>query len=161
MNKDKVLLIPKIENGIVIDHIPAGEGTKILRLISREKALQSTIITLGINYKSQRLGKKDLIKLQISELPPRFIRNLSLLCPGVTVKLIKDFSVDRKIVLETPELVEGILKCPNPNCITNHERHSSTCFHLVETEARRFKCNYCERCFAFEEFEPFLPHDFP
>ncbi|HOT27800.1 MAG TPA: aspartate carbamoyltransferase regulatory subunit [Candidatus Ozemobacteraceae bacterium] len=156
MTSANVLLIPKIENGIVIDHIPAGLGSEILHILSYHPELAGTPITFGLNYQSRRLGKKDLIKLQITELPPRFLSHLSIIAPGVTVKRIKDFKVDRKIILDPPEIIEGILKCPNPNCVTNFECHVRTSFHCLETSPLRFRCNFCERLFAVDELEPTL-----
>ncbi len=148
-----MLLIPKIENGIVIDHIPAGWGLKILQISRNHAKLQDVVISLGENYKSKSMGKKDLIKFQVLELPPKFLHHLSLVCPGVTVKRIKDYAVDRKIVLEVPEIVNGLLKCPNPSCITNYEPGTSTSFHLLEKKEMNFRCNYCERHFHLKEFE--------
>ena len=60
-NNQEVLLIPKIELGIVIDHIPAGEGIKILEIISRYKEMKTVPVTLGLNYKSQKLGRKSAL----------------------------------------------------------------------------------------------------
>ncbi|NLI76344.1 MAG: aspartate carbamoyltransferase regulatory subunit [Candidatus Riflebacteria bacterium] len=148
---EKVLLIPKIENGFVIDHIPTGTGIRILNLVRQHRELDTVVITLGLHCTSRRLGRKDLIKIQAAELPRRFLQHLSLVSPGVTVKRVRDFRVAEKVVLEAPELIDDLLGCPNPNCITNHERGSGTCFHLVDRETRTFRCNYCERHFGQAE----------
>ncbi|MBF0545474.1 MAG: aspartate carbamoyltransferase regulatory subunit [Candidatus Riflebacteria bacterium] len=149
-------LIPKIENGMVIDHIPTGFGVKILQIALRHSELSKIVITLGMHYTSKRLGKKDLLKFQITELPPRFLKHLSIVCPGVTVKRIKNYSVEKKIVLEVPELVDRLLKCPNPSCITNFERGVTTCFHLLERDPLIYRCNHCERHFSLSELEAVL-----
>lgn len=154
MTNEKFLFIPKIESGIVIDHIPAGLGTPILQIIGVQPELASIPITLGMNYKSNLLGKKDLIKIQIGELTPKFLQLLSLLAPGVTVKQIKNFKVDRKIVIESPEIITDLMKCPNPNCVTNSERHLKTFFHCVEKKPMKFACNFCERHFFVAELKP-------
>ncbi|RCK78027.1 MAG: Aspartate carbamoyltransferase regulatory chain (PyrI) [Candidatus Ozemobacter sibiricus] len=146
--EEKVLLIPKIENGFVIDHIPAGAGGRLLHLMQRHREFDNVLITLGQHYSSRRLGRKDLLKIQANELPSRFLQHLALLMPGVTVKRIRDFKVAEKVVMETPDLVHEILRCPNPNCITNHERGMGTTFHLVERETKTFRCNHCERHFT-------------
>ena len=154
---ERVLLIPKIENGFVIDHIPAGFGLEILRVVNQHHELDNVVITLGSNCKSRKLGRKDLLKFQTSQLPSRFLQHLSLICSGVTVKRIKNFEVEAKIVLEPPEIVEGFLACPNPNCITNHERGASTSFHLLNRSPNAFHCAYCERDFSMSELEAALP----
>ncbi len=158
MTNEKILFIPKIENGIVIDHIPAGLGAQILQIIQVHPDLANIPITLGMNFKSRRMGAKDLIKIQITELSPKFLQHLSILAPGVTVKRIQNFKVDRKIVMDPPEIINGLMKCPNPNCITNSERHLKTCFHCLEKKPMRFACNFCERHFFAEELEPVHKH---
>ena len=122
-NNQEVLLIPKIELGIVIDHIPAGEGIKILEIISRYKEMKTVPVTLGLNYKSQKLGRKDLIKLQMEYLDPEIIQHISIVVPGVTIKAIKNYGVHTKVVVRPPKEIKDLLECKNPNCITNKEKH--------------------------------------
>ncbi|KAF1080202.1 MAG: Aspartate carbamoyltransferase regulatory chain (PyrI) [Candidatus Rifleibacterium amylolyticum] len=153
MSPEQILLIPKIENGFVLDHIPAGSGVKILNLIRGHHELNAAVLSVGLHYTSRRLGRKDLIKIQCGELPQRFLQHLSLVVPGVTIKRVENFAIARKIVLEPPELVDNLLSCPNPGCITNHERGVTTCFHLVRREPMKFRCNHCERWFALAELE--------
>ncbi len=153
MSPEQILLIPKIENGFVLDHIPAGSGVKILNLIRGHNELNNAVLSVGLNYTSRRLGHKDLIKIQCRELPQRFLQHLSLVVPGVTIKRVEKFAIAGKIVLEPPELVDNLLSCPNPGCITNHERGVTTCFHLVRREPMKFRCNHCERWFALAELE--------
>ena len=153
MSPEKTLLIPKIENGFVLDHIPTGRGVKVLSLIRAHKELDEAVISVGLHYSSQRLGHKDLIKVQCSQLPQSFLQHLSLIVPGVTIKRIENFGVAQKLVLEPTELIDNLLTCPNPGCITNHERDVTTCFHLVKREPMKFRCNHCERWFALPELE--------
>ncbi|MEW6709277.1 MAG: aspartate carbamoyltransferase regulatory subunit [Candidatus Riflebacteria bacterium] len=153
MNTENVLLIPKIEHGFVLDHIPAGAGLKVLSLIKKQKELKDALISVGLNYTSRRLGRKDLLKIQHHELPQRFLQNLSMVVPGLTIKKVEKFVVVKKITLEPPELVDDLLNCPNPGCITNHEREIRTCFLLVKREPMKFRCNHCERWFRLNELE--------
>lgn len=150
---EKLLLIPKIENGIVIDHVPAGQGVRILRVMGRHPEMRDVVTTVGLNFPSRRMGVKDLVKLAISEPPARFLHHLSIICPGVTVKRIKNYVVEKKIVLEPPELIEDFMKCPNPACITSTEREAHTCFHLLSRDPMSFRCNYCERRFSLQELD--------
>ncbi|PKL38747.1 MAG: hypothetical protein CVV41_22015 [Candidatus Riflebacteria bacterium HGW-Riflebacteria-1] len=153
MSPEQIMLIPKIENGFVLDHIPTGSGVKVLNLIRGHAELNESVISVGLHYTSRRLGRKDLIKIQSRELPQRFLQHLSLVVPGVTIKRVENYAVAQKIVLEPPELVDNLLSCPNPGCITNHERGVTTCFHLVRREPMKFRCNHCERRFALSELE--------
>lgn len=153
MNEEKVLLIPKIENGIVIDHIPSGLGIPLLRSINSHTKSNSVHITLGLNYKSSKLGRKDLLKLDIDDLPQEVLQQIALIAPGVTIKRIKNFEVDKKYVLDTPDNLVGLVICRNPNCITNHERAIETRYNCINRDERLYKCEHCERIFHLSELE--------
>lgn len=151
--QEKVMFIPKIEKGIVIDHIPAGFGLKILEVIHRYPEMTETIASVGLNYTSSKLGKKDMIKLQSEELPAPVLQHISMVCPGVSIKRIKNFQVDKKFVVGMPEVMIGQVRCRNPGCITNAERDVVTRFRCVDADAQRYKCAYCERIFALQDLE--------
>ena len=152
-NQDKHLLIPKIEKGIVIDHIPAGFGLKILEIIHRYPEMTEVVASVGLNYSSSKMGRKDMIKLGSEELPASVLQHISMLCSGVTIKRVKNYQVDKKFVVGLPEQVVGQARCRNPGCVTNHERDVVTRFRCVDVEARRFKCAFCERIFTLGELE--------
>ncbi|MBN2710640.1 MAG: aspartate carbamoyltransferase regulatory subunit [Calditrichaceae bacterium] len=152
-NQENVLYIPKIELGIVIDHIPAGKGLKILDIISRYEEMKDVVVTLGQNYYSKKLGKKDLIKLQMEYLAPEIIQHISIVAPGVTIKAIKDFKVHNKVVVHPPKEIRNLLECKNPKCITNQEKHIGTKFTAVDDTIKEVKCNYCERVFKLSELD--------
>ena len=150
-NNEKMLLIPKIDLGIVIDHIPAGKGIKVLEIISQHEEVKDVVVSLGLNYDSRKLGKKDLIKLQLEYLSPEIIQHISIVVPGVTIKSIKDYKVYSKVVVKPPQVIRNLLVCKNPNCITNVEKHVETIFTAVDEEAKQVKCQYCERIFDLHE----------
>ena len=156
-NNNEVLFIPKIELGIVIDHIPAGQGPKILDIIYQYEEMKDEAITLGLNYKSKKLGKKDLIKLQMEYLAPEIIQHISIVVPGVTIKAIKDYNVHSKVVVHPPHEIKNLLECKNPNCITNSEGHVGTLFTAVDDTIKQVKCYYCERIFDLDELDVVIP----
>jgi aspartate carbamoyltransferase regulatory subunit len=156
-NTNEVLFIPKIELGIVIDHIPAGQGPKILDIIYQYEEMKDVAITLGLNYKSKKLGKKDLIKLQMEYLAPEIIQHISIVVPGVTIKAIKDYNVHSKVVVHPPHEIKNLLECKNPNCITNSEGHVGTLFTAVDDTIKQVKCYYCERIFDLDELDVVIP----
>lgn len=151
--EEKHLLIPKIEKGIVIDHVPAGYGLKILAIIHSYPEMTSAVATVGLNLPSSKLGRKDMIKLQLDEFPAAALHHISMVCSGVTVKRIKNFQVEKKIVVGLPDLMVGQARCRNPGCITNTERDAVTRFRCVDAAKKRFKCAFCERIFALQELE--------
>lgn len=157
MDNKKLLLIPKIEEGIVIDHIPAGLGLKLMGLMRRYPDMRDTVITLGVNYNSPKLGTKDMIKIALRELPAEVLEQLSILAPGVTIKRITDYSVDKKYVLQMPDKLESLVRCRNPNCITNWEGALPTRFNRIAPDSGKYKCNHCERVFPLDRLEKVRP----
>jgi aspartate carbamoyltransferase regulatory subunit len=158
MNEEKkVLLIPKIENGIVIDHIPAGWGLRLLEVIHATPEMTSVVATVGLNYQSRKLGQKDMIKLATEDLPARVLQHISMIRAGVTVKRIKNYQVEKKFVVEVPETLVGQAFCRNPGCITNHERDVVTRFRRSDPEGRHFQCAFCERIFPLAELDMRAP----
>jgi len=151
------LLIPKIENGIVIDHIPAGSGVRILEILRADPKLSAAITTLGLNYSSRKLGRKDMIKLWVEELPPQVLQHISMICRGVTIKSIKRFGVEKKLFLSVPESIVGQARCKNPTCITNHERDVITRFFMTDPSSNEFKCAHCEQVAPLSELEIVVP----
>jgi aspartate carbamoyltransferase regulatory subunit len=145
MPQPQLLLIPKIESGIVIDHIPAGSGVQVMALVGRWPELAGATATLGLNYKSTRMGRKDMIKLQSGPLPPRLLQMLALVTPGVTVKRIRGYEVVERVVIRLPSFFDDLARCINPNCITNAEPHVRTRFDALPDDPSLFRCRYCER----------------
>jgi aspartate carbamoyltransferase regulatory subunit len=157
---EKHLLIPKIEAGIVIDHIPAGLGLKVLGILHSYPEMSNVITTVGLNYSSSKLGKKDMLKLQTQALPPRIMQHLAIACSGISVKRVQDYRVVEKLVITVPETVVGTARCRNPSCITNHERDVTTRFRCVDAPKKRYQCAFCEGIFALDELAVIVPnHD--
>lgn len=139
------LQVEAIHNGTVIDHIPAGQGIKIMRLFGLVKTKEK--ITIGLNLPSKAWGAKDIIKVENTRLSAAQANQLALFAPDATVNLIEDFEVVEKLQLQLPEKVEGVFSCPNSNCISHNEPVSSK-FKVRAVQGQvRFRCNYCEKSF--------------
>ncbi len=146
--------IPKIKNGIVLDHIPVGLGVKVLEIIRSYPGMRDVVMTVGLNYRSTKLGSKDILKLVTThELRPEILEHLSLVSPGISVKRIRDYGVDKKLVITTPTEINGQARCRNPNCITNNERHMVTRFRATRRDPGKYRCIFCERVFFLGELE--------
>jgi len=146
--KQQKLQVEAICNGSVIDHIPAGQGIKILKLFHLLDTQQR--ITVGLNLPSAALGAKDLIKVENIALTEAQANQLALFAPKATVNLIKDFKVVKKHQLQLPEFIEGIFACPNSNCISHREPVRSR-FSVRQVHGDvRMKCKYCEKSFTKE-----------
>ncbi len=158
MSPDKTtLLIPKIENGIVIDHIPAGQGLQVLEVLSGHDEIREATVAVGINLVSAKLGRKDVVKLWQPDLPRPILQHIALVAPGASIKRVRDYQVDKKYRVELPEVLDNLVRCRNPSCMTNVEAGVATRFICVDCERRRFKCAYCERQFDLRRLPLILP----
>ncbi len=137
------LIVKAIENGTVIDHIHAEKLYKILSIIGVENF--DTPIFFGSNLPSKKYGKKAIIKIADRFPGDDDANKIALIDPNAVINIIKDYKVVEKRRVELPEKVEGIVKCFNPKCITNHEKVSPK-FTLVRKDGKiGLKCRYCEK----------------
>ena len=135
--------IDSIRNGIVIDHITAGKGMEVYRLLELEKL--DCMVALLTNANSGKMGKKDMIK--ISDLIELDTDVLGYVDPDITVTIIHDGKVFEKKKLSLPEEIEGVLRCRNPRCICTTEQELPQIFRLTNREKREYRCIYCESKF--------------
>ena len=132
--------IDPIRNGIVIDHITAGKGIELYRLLGLESADCS--VALITNEASTKTGRKDIIK--IDELIDLNTDLLGYVDPGVTVNIIRDGKTTEKRKISLPERFEGVISCRNPRCITSTEQELPQVFRLADPENRVYRCIYCD-----------------
>ncbi len=143
MNAREGLYVRKIKNGTVIDHIPAGRALTVLRIlgISGKEGLRVAIV---MNVESSRLGLKDIVKIEGKYLNEEDVNKISLIAPLATVNVIKDYEVVKKFKVKPPKIVEGIIRCPNPTCISRKSREPiKPKFRLVSTNPIKLQCIYC------------------
>ena len=139
----KELVVSALENGTVLDHIPAENVYKALDLLNL-KGIESQI-TIGINLVSKLHGKKGIIKIADKFLEDEELNKLALIAPKATVNVIRDFKVVEKKTLVTPEEVVGIAKCRNPKCVTNHQPIKTHFKTVKKGDEISLKCHYCEK----------------
>ena len=135
-----MLNVDTIKNGLVIDHIQAGLGWKVFDWLGLEKAPFTT--ALVVNAQSQKTGKKDIIK--IDNIINIDYSILGYIDPNITVNVIQDGIIARKIKMELPEKVEDVIKCKNPRCITVTEHYMKQEFRLANREKKQYRCIYCD-----------------
>ena len=133
--------IGHIENGIVLDHITAGNGMNIYNVLKLGE-LDCTVALIK-NADSPKMGKKDIIK--ISTLLDIDLDVLGYLDPGITVNVIRDGEVAEQKKLALPERVVGVIKCKNPRCITSVEQGIVHEFKLADRKKGVYRCIYCEQ----------------
>ena len=138
----KQLQVSAIQDGTVIDHLPAQSVFKIVDILSVNDGSDEVLI--GNNLQSKKLGKKGIIKLSNIFLSQAELDKIALLAAGGTVITIKDYEIIKKHKVEIPDCVTGIVQCFNPNCITNHER-ATTKFEILNKTDLKLRCHYCEK----------------
>lgn len=150
MNPDTKITITKIKNGTVIDHLDPETVYQIVRILDLENFHDQ--VTIGINMMSPQLKRKGIIKIENRFLNKSDVDKISLFSPNATINLIKEYEVDKKYKVEIPNQVDNVLKCNNPNCVTNLE-NEKTMFILHKKEPLEFICKYCERRLLKDDLE--------
>jgi len=143
------LHVTALASGTVIDHLAPGTAFRALRLLDIPS---DATVLIGVNLPSQKHGKKDLIKVAGRELGPRAIDRLALLATTATLSIIRDYAVVEKIRPRLPEVVEGLLRCANPACISRDAR-VATRFVTESSDPLTVRCFFCERSFSKDEIE--------
>jgi len=131
--------INSISNGIVIDHLQAGSGMKVLDYLDIDTGLGS--VALIMNVPSRKYDRKDIIKLENYENVD--VNVLGLIDHNATVIYIQNCKIVKKIKLTLPEKVTNVLRCKNPRCITSQEDTIPHVFHLSDSTGK-YKCDYCD-----------------
>ena len=133
------MLVAAIQNGTVIDHIPSEKAYQVAQLL--KLAQLDTPVTIGYNFRSKKLGRKGIIKVEDKFFTDEEISRLSVVAPKIVLNIINNFEVVEKKTVTTPEEIHGIVKCNNPVCITNNEP-MKTYFHVLNGI---LTCHYCEK----------------
>ncbi|MCU4716755.1 aspartate carbamoyltransferase regulatory subunit [Halapricum hydrolyticum] len=140
MSDDQKLRVSKIHNGTVIDHIAGGQALNVLAILGIDGA-DGEPISIVMNTPSDRLGTKDIIKVEGRELSEAEVDVLSLIAPAATINIIRDYDVVEKHRVNRPEEVVGVLECPNQHCITTENEPIDSQFEVLEDGVR---CAYCD-----------------
>ena len=138
----KEMQVSAIENGTVIDHIPAEKTYEVVDLLGLKNSLVP--VTIGYNLPSKKIGKKGIIKITNRFFSQEEISRLSVVAPKIVLHIIKDYEVAEKKTVELPEELRGIVKCNNPKCITNNEP-MQTVFNVIDKAQGILKCRYCDK----------------
>lgn len=144
----KSLLVTAIENGTVIDHIPADKTYQVANLLCLQQS--DTPVTIGYNLPSKKIGRKGIIKVTDRFFTDEEISRLSVVAPKIVLNIIRDYKVVEKKTVETPDELRGIVRCNNPKCITNNEP-MPTIFNVIDKARGILKCHYCDK-------EQFIDH---
>ena len=132
--------IDAIQNGVVIDHITAGKGMRLYKLLK----LEDTELSVAIikNVTSRKMGKKDIIKID-ADIPVD-LDVIAYVDPGATVNIIRHGELVEKREIEMPLTLTDVIFCKNPRCITSTEQELHHIFKLTDRANKVYRCLYCE-----------------
>ncbi|MCL2711943.1 MAG: aspartate carbamoyltransferase regulatory subunit [Methanomassiliicoccaceae archaeon] len=140
--------VAPIRNGTVIDHITAGQALNVLKILGvNEYNIDSTIsVLIRVPSKKEDTGGwKDVVKVEDRELDPMTVDKIALIAPNATIVIIRDYMVAEKKKVNLSKAVSGLVRCNNPNCITNKNEPISPEFDVISKEPPTLRCRYCDR----------------
>ena len=138
------LLVRRIKEGTVIDHIDEGKGLQVLNAL-RIDGKDGSLITIALNVPSGKFKKKDIIKVENKFLKDDDTNKLAVIVPTATINMIKNYKLVEKRRVALPNEIDRIFRCSNPDCITNSTEHIESVMDVIDKEGRVLKCRYCGR----------------
>lgn len=150
MKEHKQLSVSAIENGTVIDHIPATNLFKVIQILGLDNI--DNQITFGTNLESKKLGRKAIIKISDHFFQDEDINRIALVAPDAKLNIIRNYEVVEKKVVVVPDTITGIARCMNPKCITNFES-ITTQFRVISKKNVSLRCHYCEKITTQENMQ--------
>ncbi len=149
------LKITPIRNGTVIDHIPDGLALEVLRIVGGSRLGRDSTVSIALHVRSAKQEWKDILKVENVEISDRAANAIALLAPTATISIIRDFTVREKHPVTLPDRIDGVLRCPNLECITNQAEPVESSFEVVHRRPIRLRCRYCDE--PVTDFLPQLP----
>ena len=137
--------VTAIRNGTVVDHIPSGYAMQVISIlgIATDRA---TPVSLVMNVPSDKLGRKDVLKIEDRELDQEDLDRLALIAPAASIAIIRNHAVAEKMKVELADDLLNIARCSFSNCITknNHEPLPQR-MRVVSRDPLEVRCYYCGR----------------
>ena len=150
MKEGKIMLnVGKIEEGFVLDHIPAGKSLAIYHHLQLDQ-LDCTVAIIK-NARSNKMKKKDLLKVEC-DIDLIDMDVIAVIDHNITVNVIKNGDIVSKKELILPKEIKNIFKCKNPRCITSIEQELPHVFVLSDEKKQIYRCKYCEEKFDTHSF---------
>jgi len=142
--QESELIVRRIKEGTVIDHIDEGKGLQVLRALGIEGE-DGSLITIALNVPSAKYRKKDIIKVENKFLHDDDTNKLAVIAPNATVNIIKNYKLVEKRRVSLPNEIDRIFRCSNPECITNSTEHIESVMDVIDKNSLVLKCRYCGR----------------
>jgi aspartate carbamoyltransferase regulatory subunit len=147
----RTLRVSKIKDGTVIDHITRGHALNVIKILGID-GRGDGVVTIAMNVPSQKLGVKDIVKVEGRELNPEEVDKIALIAPHATINIIRNYRVVEKQRVKLPSIIYGIVKCANPTCISNSETEPvKSIFYVEGEEPLKLRCHYCGHIMGRED----------
>ena len=88
MSELNQLLVRRIKEGTVIDHILPGKAFNVLKTLDIT-GKEGNIVTVALNVPSSKKDKKDIIKVENKFLENVDTDKIALISPHATINIIK------------------------------------------------------------------------
>jgi len=150
MSDSSQLLVRRIKEGTVIDHIESGKALTVLRILNIT-GTEGNVITVALNVPSSKHAKKDIIKVEDRFLEKDETDKLALIAPTATINIINDYKVVEKRRIQLPDSIIGIFRCPNLKCVTNSDDYIRPSIDIIDKQKIILKCRYCARIVGINE----------
>ena len=155
------LKIDLIIEGVVIDRIEPGQAPEVIKILGIKPGTDK-VVSIAMNVSSKTMGRKDIVKIEGKELDPIEINKIAIIARRARINVIKDTKVINKSDVEIPAVIEGLIRCQNPTCITRAVRDDDpsipkepvkTRFITLnpESEEPTFECDYCHSILSRKE----------
>jgi len=142
--QESELIVRRIGEGTVIDHIDEGKGLKVLDALGID-GKNGSVITIALNVPSGKFKKKDIIKVENMFLKDDDTNKLAVIAPKATVNIIKNYKLVEKRRISLPNEIEHIFRCSNPECVTNSSEHIESIMDVINKDRLILRCRYCSR----------------
>ena len=150
MSDTRQLLVRRIKDGTVIDHIESGKALLVLRTLDIT-GKEGNVITVALNVPSSKHDKKDIIKVENKFLEKDETNKLALIAPHATINIIKEYRLVEKRKIQLPDSIIGVFKCPNLKCVTNSDEYIKPIINIIDKEKIVLRCRYCFRTLTINE----------
>ncbi len=150
MSDSRQLLVRRIKDGTVIDHIEYGKALLVLRTLDIT-GKEGNVITVALNVPSSKHNKKDIIKVENRFLEKSETDKLALIAPHATINIIKEYKLVEKRKIQLPDFIAGVFRCPNLKCVTNSDEYIKPVINIIDKEKIMLRCKYCMRILTINE----------
>ncbi len=137
--------VTAIRKGTVVDHIPAGHALQVIQML-RIDMTRTTPVSLVMNVPSDKLGRKDVLKVEDRELSQEELDRLALIAPTASIAIIRNHAVAEKLKVELADDLINIASCSFSNCITKNAREPlPQRLRVISRDPLEVRCYYCGR----------------